>query len=60
VGKGLSAHPVPVIIIVLFAVDKAHQGHVIGKAMLCYAILKTVEAADTICGRAILIYAKDA
>ena len=60
IGKGLAAHPVPVIIIARFAVDKAHQGHGIGKAILCDALLKIVEAADTISGRAVLVHAKDA
>ena len=45
IGKGLAAHPVPVIIIARFAVDKAHQGHGIGKAIICDALLKIVEAA---------------
>jgi GNAT superfamily N-acetyltransferase len=60
IGKGLAAHPVPVIIIARFAVDKAHQGHGIGKAIICDALLKIVEAADTIGGRAVLVHAKDA
>lgn len=59
VGKGLANHPVPVIIIARLAVDKAEQGQNIGKALVRDALLKTVDAADIIGGRAVLVHAKD-
>ena len=36
------------------------NGHGIGKAIIRDALLKIVEAADTIGGRAVLVHAKDA
>lgn len=59
VGKGLAAHPVPVIIIARLAVDKATQGQGIGKALVRDALLRVVDAADIIGGRAVLVHAKD-
>lgn len=59
VKKGLANHPVPVIIIARLAVDKNHQGRNIGKALVRDALLKTVEAADIIGGRAVLVHAKN-
>ncbi len=60
VGKGLAAHPVAVIIIARLAVDKTHQGHGIGKALVRDALLRIVDAAEIIGGRAVLVHAKDA
>lgn len=58
--KGLANHPVPVIIIARLAVDKAEQGKHIGRALVRDALLKTIEAADIIGGRAVLVHAKNA
>lgn len=60
VGKGLAAHPVPVIIIARLAVDKNEQGHGIGKALVRDALLRIIQAAEIIGGRAVLVHAKDA
>jgi len=60
VGKGLANHPVPVIIIARLAVDKTEQGHGIGKALVRDALLRIVDAAEIIGGRAVLVHAKDA
>ncbi len=60
VGKGLAAHPVPVIIIARLAVDKTQQGQGVGKALIRDALLRIVEAAEIIGGRAVLVHAKDA
>ena len=60
IGKGLAAHPVPVIIIARLAVDKSQQGLGVGKALVRDALLRIVDAAGIIGGRAVLVHAKDA
>jgi len=60
VGKGLAAHPVPVIIIARLAVDKSQQGCGVGKALVRDVHLRVVDAAEIIGGRAVLVHAKDA
>jgi GNAT superfamily N-acetyltransferase len=59
IGKGLASHPVPVIIIARLAVDKTQQGRGVGKALIRDALLRTVDAAQIIGGRAVLVHAKD-
>ena len=46
VGKGLSNHPVPVIILARLAVGKTEHGTGIGKGLLRDALLRIVHAAD--------------
>ncbi len=60
VGKGLSAHPVPVVIIARLGVNKTEQNRNIGKALVRDALLRIVDAAEIIGGRAVLVHAKDA
>ena len=59
VGKGLPAHSVGVIIIARLAVDKTQQGHGIGKALVRDALIRIIDAAQIIGGRAVLVHAKD-
>lgn len=59
VMKGLAQHPVPVIILTRFAVDKEHQGKGLGKALLKDALLRTAQAADIAGIRCLLVHAKD-
>lgn len=51
--------PIPVVILARLAVDKSLQGKGFGKALLRDALLKTIQAADTIGVRALLIHALD-
>lgn len=60
VGKGLANHPVSVIIIARLAVDKTEQRLGVGKALVRDALLRIVDAAGIIGGRAVLVHAKDA
>ena len=60
IGKGLANHPVPVIIIARLAIDKTEQVHGIGKALVRDALLRIVDAAKIIGGRAVLVHAKNA
>ena len=57
--KGLARHPVPVMILARLAVDRAHQGKGLGKALLKDALLRTVQAADIAGMRCVLVHAKD-
>ncbi len=57
--KGLANHPVPLIILARLAVDKTEQGTGLGKGLLRDALLRIVNAADIIGGRAVLVHAKD-
>lgn len=59
VMKGLARHPVPVMILARLAVDRAHQGQGLGRALLKNALLRTLQAADIAGIRAILVHAKD-
>lgn len=51
--------PIPVVILARLAVDRNLQGKGFGKALLRDALLKTIQAADTIGVRALLIHALD-
>lgn len=57
--KGLARHPVPVMILARLAVDLAHQGKGLGKALLKDALLRTAQAADIAGMRCLLVHAKD-
>ncbi len=46
ISKGLAKHPVPVMILARLAVDLAHQGQGLGRALLKDALLRTLQAAD--------------
>lgn len=59
VMKGLARHPVPVMILARLAVDQAHQGKGLGRALLKDALLRTLQAADIAGIRALLVHAKD-
>jgi GNAT superfamily N-acetyltransferase len=59
VAKGLSRHPVPVMVLARLAVDQQHQSAGLGRALLKDALLRTVQAADIAGIRAVLVHAKD-
>lgn len=50
---------IPVVILARLAVDRSLQGQGIGRALLKDALLRTLQAADTIGVRAMLIHALD-
>lgn len=49
--------PVPVVVLGRLAVDRAFQGQGLGRALLRDAVLRTLQAADIIGVRAILVHA---
>lgn len=57
--KGLAAHPIPVVLLARLAVIKRWQGRKLGLALLKDAILRSVQASDTIGIRALIVHAKD-
>lgn len=59
IKKGLSKHPVPLMILARLAVDRNEQGKGIGKGLLKDALLRTTQAADLAGIRALVIHAKD-
>jgi GNAT superfamily N-acetyltransferase len=57
--KGLpSRRPVPAVLLARLAVDQRHQGVGLGRSLLQDALLRCVEAADTIGVRVLLVHAK--
>ena len=56
--KGMSQHPVPVMILARLAVDVGHQRVGLGSALLKDALKRTAQAADIAGIRALLIHAK--
>lgn len=59
VRKGEPRHrPVPVVLLARLAVDRRHQGRGVGQSLLQDAVLRCLQAADSIGVRAMLVHAK--
>lgn len=59
VGRGVPAHPIPVILLTRLAVDSSAQGKGLGRELLRDALIRVANAAEEIGVRALLIHAKD-
>lgn len=59
VVKGLARHPVPVMILARLAVDHAHQRKGLGRALLKDALMRTLQVADIVGIRALIVHAKN-
>jgi len=59
VAKGLAKHPIPVVLLARLAVDQAEKGKGLGTALLKDALLRSLQGADIIGCRAVLVHAKD-
>ena len=59
IAKGMPSHPIPVVLLARLAVDRQHQGKGVGAALLKDALLRSLNAADAIGIRAVLVHAKD-
>lgn len=57
--KGLSRHPVPVMLLARLAVSSSWQGRKLGVGLLKDAMLRTLQAADIAGIRAFVVHAKD-
>lgn len=58
VSKGLSRHPIPVMVLARMGVDLAWQGQGIGAGLLKDAMRRTMHAADIAGIRAFIVHAK--
>jgi predicted N-acetyltransferase YhbS len=58
-ARGQGAQAIPVILLARLAVDTSEQGRGLGGAMLVEAVARSVQAADIIGARAVLVHAKD-
>lgn len=59
VTKGLSHHPIPIILLARLAVDREWQGQGIGSGLLKDAMMRTLNAADIAGIRALTVHAKN-
>ena len=59
VTKGLAHHPIPVMLLARLAVDQQWQKKGVGAGLLKDAMLRTLQAADIVGIRALLVHAKD-
>ncbi|HEY7304816.1 MAG TPA: GNAT family N-acetyltransferase [Bryobacteraceae bacterium] len=59
IARGLARHPIGVVLLARLAVDSAHQGKGMGKALLFDALKRIEEVADIIGIRAVLVSAID-
>jgi predicted N-acetyltransferase YhbS len=59
VAKGLAAYPVPVILLARLAVDASEKGKGLGTGLLKDALLRSVQAANIVGCRAVMVHAKD-
>ena len=60
IRTGRPPNPVPCILIGQLAVHREYKGRGVGSALVRHALERCVSAADTICGRAIVLSAIDA
>jgi GNAT superfamily N-acetyltransferase len=58
-ARGLPAHPIGVILLARLAVDRSLQGHGYGRALLADAAVRTLQAAELVSARAMLVHARD-
>ena len=59
VVKGMSRHPLPLLVLARFAVHVNAQGRGIGSGLLLDALGRTLQVADVIGVRALAVHAKD-
>jgi GNAT superfamily N-acetyltransferase len=58
-ARGVPAHPVGVILLARLAVGRSPQGQGYGRALVADAAVRTLQAADLIGARAMLVHARD-
>ncbi len=58
-AKGMPAHPIGVILLARLAVDRSLQGQGYGRALMADASIRTLQAADLVGARAMLVHARD-
>lgn len=58
-ARGMPAHPIGVILLARLAVDRCRQGQGYGRALMADAAFRTLQAADLVGARAMLVHARD-
>lgn len=58
-ARGMPAHPIGVVVLARLAVDRSLQGRGYGRALLADAAIRTLQAAELIGARALLVHARD-
>jgi GNAT superfamily N-acetyltransferase len=58
-AKGMPAHPIGVILLAQLAVDRSVLGQGYGRALVADAAVRTLQAADLVGARALLVHARD-
>ncbi len=58
VRKGEARRPIPVVLLARLAVDRGHQHRGVGRSLLQDAVLRCLQAAESIGVRAMLVHAK--
>jgi GNAT superfamily N-acetyltransferase len=58
-AKGMPAHPIGVILLARLAVDRSLQGRGYGRALVADAAVRTLQAADLVGARGMLVHARD-
>jgi len=58
-AKGMPAHPIGVILLARLAVDRSLHGQEYGRALVADAAIRTLQAADLVGARAMLVHARD-
>ena len=58
-ARGVPAHPIGVILLARLAVDRSLRGQGYGRALLADAAVRTLQAAELIGARALLVHARD-
>jgi GNAT superfamily N-acetyltransferase len=59
VAKGMPRHPIPVLVLARLAVHSSMQGKRLGAGLLLDALSRTLQVADIVGVRALLVHAKD-
>jgi GNAT superfamily N-acetyltransferase len=58
-ARGVPAHPIGVILLARLAVDRSFQGQGYGRALVADAAVRTLQAADLVGARTMLVHARD-
>jgi GNAT superfamily N-acetyltransferase len=58
-AKGMPAHPIGVILLARLALDRSWQGQGYGRALVADAAIRTLQAAELVGARAMLVHARD-
>lgn len=58
-ARGMPPHPIGVVLLARLAIDRSLQGRGYGRALLTDAAVRTLQAAELVGARAMLVHARD-